>query len=315
MITVKFCIVGLGSIGSRHLKNMHQIAKDKNIAIEVHALRSSQVSLSDDIARLVFKSTTNIADLDAVYDAIFITNPSHKHYETLLNLRAYSNVFFIEKPVFHSSSIEMHSIGKDNSLRCYVAAPMRYSALMIALKKQLKHEKVYSARALSSSYLPQWRPTLDYRKVYSSKKEQGGGVELDIIHELDYLIDLFGFPEELMHYGSQVSHLEINSNDIATYIGRYTDKHIELHLDYFGKKTRRELELICENYTIYADFISGTLKFVSENEEKIEVFPEDRNSAYLKEMDYFFEILFNNVKNNNTIMHAFEILKLALNTR
>ena len=36
------------------------------------------------------------------------------------------------------------------------------------------------------------RKNIDYTKIYTSKKNLGGGVLLDGVHEIDYLIYLFG---------------------------------------------------------------------------------------------------------------------------
>ena len=59
---------------------------------------------------------------------------------------------------------------------------------------------VYSARVLCSSYLPGWRPGVDYRTVYSAHKDMGGGVTIDLIHEWDYLVELFGKPEKMYNF-------------------------------------------------------------------------------------------------------------------
>ncbi len=64
---------------------------------------------------------------------------------------------------------------------------MRWCGTMLALKKALPALSVYSARVLCSSYLPGWRPGVDYRTVYSAHKDMGGGVTIDLIHEWDYL--------------------------------------------------------------------------------------------------------------------------------
>ena len=66
-----------------------------------------------------------------------------------------------------------------------MAAPMRWCGTMLALKEELPRLKPYSARVICSSYLPDWRPGVDYRTVYSAHREMGGGVTIDLIHEWD----------------------------------------------------------------------------------------------------------------------------------
>jgi len=41
-------------------------------------------------------------------------------------------------------------------------------------------------------FLPLWRPNADYRKSYRSKRWLGGGVDLELSHEIDYCLWLFG---------------------------------------------------------------------------------------------------------------------------
>ena len=45
--------------------------------------------------------------------------------------------------------------------------------------------KIFYSRFCVGQYLPDWREKKDYTKVYSSKKELGGGVLLDLIHETE----------------------------------------------------------------------------------------------------------------------------------
>jgi len=61
--------------------------------------------------------------------------------------------------------------------------------------------------------LPDWRPWQDYSQSYSAKKELGGGVVLDLIHELDYSYWLFGEFYELKSFTGKVSNLKIETND------------------------------------------------------------------------------------------------------
>ena len=71
---------------------------------------------------------------------------------------------------------------------------------MLALKDRLPGLHPYCARVICSSYLPDWRPGVDYRTVYSAHKAMGGGVTIDLIHEWDYLVELFGVPEQLYNF-------------------------------------------------------------------------------------------------------------------
>ena len=170
--------VGLGSIGTRHLKNLHAVAAQKDIPVRAWALRSSARALPEETRALLAGEFTSLPE-HARYDAAFITNPTHLHFGMLQNLRGKADTLFIEKPIFERTDRALADCLAPGQ-KAYVAAPMRWCGTMLALKKALPALSVYSARVLCSSYLPGWRPGVDYRTVYSAHKDMGGGVTIDM---------------------------------------------------------------------------------------------------------------------------------------
>ena len=309
---MKICFIGLGSIGTRHLHNLVQILSERKILSEIHALRTTHRPLSDDIRKIIDKEFTSYENLDDDYDIVFITNPTNKHYETLNNILSHTKHIFIEKPLFMDTKNDLKSLLLKTDSVYYVAAPLRYNGVFPTLQDFVKNNKVYSARAICSSYLPGWRKNIDYKVNYSAHKEMGGGVSLDLIHEWDYLKYLFGMPNKLSYLKGTKSELKIDSDDIAVYIAEYSDKIIELHLDYFGKRTTRQLELFTNEGTLKADFISQTVCF--DNGVEIIPYPVTKSDdPYVSEMNYFLDLCTGKeTRNQNDIYNAFDTLKLAL---
>lgn len=300
-MNLKVIFFGLGSIGKRHLNNLIEYGKEHNIQLDISAYRTSSF---DEITNV--KTITNTNQIEDDYDVAFITNPTDKHEETLQLMKNKTRFFFVEKPVF-AKSIDLTSYRLIDK-QVYVAAPLRYKKVMDSIRNILKKEKIYSARIVCSSYLPDWRNS-DYRKSYSSFSEKGGGVELDCIHELDYAVELFGFPAESFKYFSKKSNLEIESNDLALYLLNYEDFSLEVHLDYFGKIPQRGIELITESGKICVDLLNNE---ISSNVEEFNVkFEEAHNDMYLKELDYFISKVLNQKENWNKLSYANEVLKLA----
>lgn len=137
----------------------------------------------------------------------------------------------------------------------------------------------------------------------------GGGVCIDLIHEWDYLTYLFGFPQATYMFADKYSNLEIDSEDLAIYIAKYKDKLVELHLDYFGKKTQRYLELFTENNIIKADIFNSKISFTDSTPDII--FNEQPNDKYIAEMNYFIDLCNNKCNNINDIQHAMSVLNLT----
>ena len=242
--------------------------------------------------------------IPSFYDIVFIVNDTSVHIETLNLMKDYSNNFFIEKPL--SLNLNEFELKNYKDKKIYIACPMRYSSVMDYLKKNIDFTKVYSVRAICSTYLPDWRPTIDYRNNYSAKKELGGGVTLDLIHEWDYLTYLLGFPEKIFNLNKKVSHLEISSDDLSIYIAEYKDKLVEVHLDYFGRIPTRKIELFLKEGTIIGDFIKNTVTL--ENGREIAL--ADEIDDYIKEINNFLDIIFNKKDNFNDLNHAYKVLKL-----
>lgn len=299
--------VGLGSIGNRHSKNLRAICEREGIPLHITALRTHKGSLSGTDFPQIDETVTALP-AGSHFDVAFITNPTTLHARTFSEVRDAADYFFVEKPVFADLSVTPAEIGMRDD-RVYVAAPMRFTAVYRALREEISRRRVFSTRIICSSYLPDWRPTQDYRAVYSAKKELGGGVAIDLVHEIDYMIDLFGFADRYDSFRGRVSHLEIETDDLAVFLCRYKDQVAEVHLDYFGRTYRRTCECFCEEGTLIADFGRSTLTLPS---GEVRDFAEDVNARYLREMETFLAFARGEGKNPNPPSLAFEVLRVAL---
>lgn len=303
---MKVCFIGLGSIAKRHISNLHEILGN-NITIDL--LRSGNgKKLSSELEPLIGNVYHSAQELPSDYDAIFITNPTKLHYQTLLEVNDKSNHFFIEKPIFDNENADLRPFAGDDKVY-YVACPLRYTNVIQYLKNNIDFRKVHSIRCISSSYLPDWRPGTDYRNTYSAQTSLGGGVSIDLIHEWDYIHYLIGSPNSVKSIISQKSDLEIDSDDIAIYIADYPDKTVELHLDYFGRKTIRRIELYSEEDTIIGDLIDQKIMWLVDG--KTVDLAQTRNDFQKRELEHFFEIIHGKCESDNDIEEAISILKIA----
>lgn len=307
MEKLKILFVGIGSIAKRHIRNLQIVLKGKEIPYTFDAFRQSDKGrLPDGLDRIYF----DINEVPDDYDAVFITNPTEKHLETLEMFHDKGNHFFIEKPVVAISQIEKAEQFKlrSNSVY-YVACPLRYHAVVQYIKKNIKPEEVISVRSISSSYLPEWRPGQDYRKTYSAHKDMGGGVSIDLVHEWDYLTHLFGWPEKVKKYIGKKSQLEIDSDDYAIYIAEYANMIAELHLDYFGRKTIREIELFVNKDTIIGDLENNKIRFLILGEEIN--FHEERDDYQRRELEHFLDMILGICEPENGYCHGIDVLELT----
>lgn len=309
MNELKILFVGVGSIAKRHIRNLYLICEQRQIKPQIDVFRSSNRELDTELCSYVKEVYHDYEELPSDYDIIFITNPTEYHASTLKKVHDKGNSFFVEKPVCTLSQLpkKMFDFLQENKLY-YVACPLRYTKVLQYVKNHINPEDVYAVRCISSSYLPDWRPGTDYRTTYSAQKELGGGVSIDLIHEWDYITHLFGMPDTVYGFLNKTSHLEISTEDIAIYIGQYQDKTVELHLDYFGRKTIRKMELFMEDETVECDLVESKISFLKKG-TCIE-FGQERNDFQVEEIKYFLDLYLSG-KVENHIENAEKILQLT----
>lgn len=306
----KVLFVGIGSIGKKHIRNLVSVLGEKDIGYQIDAVRSSIGELPPEVKAFVTDVYYDIAAVPSDYDIAFITNPTFKHYDTLLKLKEKAKNFFVEKPIFAITEQSVDTLGIPSEKNVYVACPLRYKECLQYVKQEIdKGLKVISARAISSSYLPEWRKGVDYRDVYSAKREMGGGVTLDLIHEWDYLTYFWGFPEKIWNINGKYSNLEIDSDDLSVYIAKYPDKLVEVHLDYFGRKTERRLELFLDDSRMDVDIVNNSITIYENGTDRVLTF--ETKDFYVTEMEYFLDCVEGRAINNNSINHAYDVLKMV----
>ncbi len=305
---MKVLIIGLGSIAQKHIEAIKKI----NQSAIIYALRSSNdAKSSKDIIDLY-----NIADLPNDIDFILISNPTSLHAETILNVIDLQKPLFIEKPVFDSiiNKEEIVQLIGQKNIKTYVGCNLRFHPAINFIKNYVnsRNSKINEVSIYCGSYLPNWRPLQEYTKSYSSNKQLGGGVHLDLIHELDYAIWIFGKPINYNSIKRKVSNLLIDSIDYTNYNLTYSDFNVSIILNYYRSKPKRQVEIVLENEILICDLLTSTIV----NGENNIIFNDNDFSfskTYLNQMDYFI----NNLKNDNIYMNniqeSFEILKIALN--
>ncbi len=304
---MRVLFVGLGSIGKRHIKNLSQICEKRGIELSCDALRTRGNELPNEIENLIDNKFKCYEEIEDIYDIAFITNPTSLHKEAIEKLKGKAKNFFIEKPVFCKETMEEGlKLDFSNGVH-YVAAPLRYNSAVKSLADYAKENKIIAIRAITSSYLPAWRPGTDYRDCYSAKKEEGGGVSIDLVHEWDYITSIFGFPKAVRSIIDKKSALEINSDDIAIYIAEYDNMTVELHLDYFGRATRRECEVFTDDESIVFDIAKNKIK----NFETDKVTKLSPSEIYIEEMNSFLDMVLDGKKNTNTPQNAADVLRLS----
>ena len=299
-------IVGLGSIAKKHIQALNSLAIDFNL----YALRSSKnASIEEGII--------NIFDLENIitFDFAIISNPTHLHYQFIQELAQKNIPLFIEKPAIHSIEnvdVLVDLINK-KSLITYVACNLRFHPCLLFLKNKFKKKPqiINEINIYCGSYLPDWRPGKNFREIYSANASMGGGVHLDLFHELDYAIWLFGSPIKSNSLIKSNSTLQIDATDYANYLLEYGNFVVNIVLNYYRRKPKRQMEILFENQTITIDLIKNTIT----DDEDVVLF-EDKSfsvlNTYKLQLEYFIDCLNENKSTMNSFENSIQTLKICL---
>lgn len=322
---MKILFIGLGGVGQRHLRNIKSLYPKA----EILAYRSRGLSqiISTDLQiesehgleeEYSIESFSNLADaLKRKPFATIISNPSNMHIEpAIAGLKAGSNIF-IEKPLSSNflSIVPLLEIANSCKLTTMVGFQLRFSPLIKKIKSLLANNaigKILSVRAEVCEYMPWFHRYEDYREIYASKKSMGGGVILTQIHEIDFLIDIFGFPSAVYAIGGKKSQLEIDVEDNVDILMSANDISIFLHMDFLQKNKKREGVIYGENGRIEYDLVNLELQLINEgSSESFNWHDFERNEMFLSEMRMFIESSQANKPTSISIEEGAKSIKVA----
>ena len=292
---MRFLVVGAGSIGSRHSRNLAGLGHRVRVwDVDRDRLREA--------ARLpgIEAATSFDEGLAERPDAVLICTPPSRHLDPARRALAAGAHLFVEKPIAHvSDGVEaLIDEARRRSRVLAVGFNLRFLPSLGHVKALLESKRigrVLAVRAAFGSYLPEWRPGRDYRDNYAVRSELGGGILLDAIHEVDYLGWLFGEATELFCATGHWSDLAGDTEDLAE-VTLHLESGVlaQVHLDYLQRRYQRNLEVIGDAGVIVWDYPTHSVTVFepgSPSGETTRVDDGDPNAMYLDEMRHFVRCL------------------------
>ena len=315
---MKFLIIGCGSIGIRHLKNIKSISNGEIIA---YRTKNKNIKKLED--ECYIKTYSNLTEaLNQKPDAVLVTNPTSLHIQSALAAAEQGCHIFIEKPISNTLNgiDELINIVHKNNLVVLMGCNLRFHPCLQFIKKLIDEKrigKVVSARVQMGHYLPDWHPWEDYRTTYSAQKSLGGGIILDAIHELDYISWFLGDVTQVFSFSDKLSNLDIDTEDVAEILLRFkTGVIAEVHLDYVQRYSSRSCEIIGDEGSIVLNLKEGNVKVYTAENKEWELFEQpkgyDMNQTYIDEMLHFISCIEGKEEPLIDITDGLEVLKIAL---
>ena len=323
---LKVLVVGCGSIGRRHIKNLKELGvtdfvlcDPSEAALEVAAAGLDGPSRSGAPERV-----NNFADaLASAPDAAVVATPSSMHMEMSTALAEIGTHLFIEKPLSHTldGAEALIKLVEEKGVVAMMAMCYRFHPVYLHLKKLLDAGAVgtvFHVNAYGGHYLPDWHPNADYKVEYAANRSMGGGVVLTSIHGFDNIRWLFGEVSELAAFVDRVGVLEMDVEDIATGIFRMeSGVYINWQMDFLQRTNQSRLVIVGEKGTLRCDMVKGVIETFSADYGKwyVEEVPFDINTMYLDEMTHFLDCMANNKKPVVDLVEGYKTLKLAIDIK
>lgn len=313
---LKILVVGYGSIGKRHIKNLRNF---QNIQIIILTKRKLDNFLKKEECQIVNSIDDAIKEKP---DAALITNITSEHVDIGLKLAKLGIHLFIEKPLSNSFKKinQLEKIIKKEKIISQIGCNLRFHPCIKKIRELIAKEiigKHFSVIVENGSYLPDWHPYENYKKSYAANEEKGGGVILTNIHEIDYLYWFFGKVKEVTAISGRISKLGIKGEDFSSIILKF-NKNImgEIHFDYFQRPSFRGCKIIGEKGTIIWDFEKNNVIVYNIKKKKwkthLKLKNYDNNIMYIKEIEHFLNCIKQNKNTINDIQEGIKVLKITL---
>jgi predicted dehydrogenase len=292
---MRILIVGLGSIGRRHLANLRTLRPDAHITVW---RQYGQRSVPDDVLALSDCVVTRLEDaLEERPEAAILANPATLHCETGVALSNEGIHLFVEKPISHaleSARTLVDSCRKQN-LVLAVGYTFRFYRPLQIMQRALHDNHIGAAwifRAEACRYLPEWRAGTDYRQNVSARSELGGGVLLELSHEIDYARWLMGEIRSVSAQVERVGDLEIDVEDAATLLLTFGSGSIgTIHLNMIERPALRGCRIAGALGTLTWDAGSHSVRqFRAASDNWSDLYAgsaQDYSDAYKAEMEQF----------------------------
>jgi predicted dehydrogenase len=316
-------IIGLGSIGRRHLSLIKKLRPELNI-VAVRSGMGKKIEEEKLLNAVVYSLEEAI---DSGIEAAIIATPAVYHIQQAIELMAKGLHVLIEKPLSHSLNNinELLIVQEKSKAVGLIGYCLRYNLGALKFKDMLKNKKIgqiLHVHVDCGSYLPEWRKGQEYRNSVSAKSDLGGGVLLELSHELDYIRWFFGNMKSVSANIKNSGTLDIDVEDSADMI--FESEHgysISTHLDFNTRNTRRNCIARCSNGDLIWDAVANKVIWQPADDlEEVEEYQNDRNYIYKEQLTHFFNCIENeklplvSIHDGAAVLNMIESVKISHKT-
>ena len=187
-------IIGIGTIGKRHLMAINQVDEINIVGIVDVAEAANQFCSDQNIP--FFKTLNDLLKSHEV-DGVVISTPTINHHENAIEALKLGLDVLIEKPI-SATLVEAEEIAETAikySRKVLVGHQRRFYPLVLKTKEIVKNNEIGNIIGLSGVWA--LRKDEDYFSSDLRRKITAGPVITNLIHDIDYLRFIFGDIEQV----------------------------------------------------------------------------------------------------------------------
>jgi predicted dehydrogenase len=257
---MKVLVIGTGSIGKRHMANLHSLG---------HEVYAYSERLQMGLAHTLPDGVSPVSSVEGLkgkgFDAAVIANRTDQHLASAAQALQFCNALYIEKPL--SASLagvdEFKTMCQERNTVVEIGFMMRFHPNLQWIKAYLQSGQLGEVMHLRSSigqWLPDWRPGTDHRQGFGAFYRYGGGVTMELIHEIDLVNWLMGQAVDVCAMQRPLAQLDIETEAIAEISMRLDNGLLaQVHLDYVRPGYGRSLEIVGTQGVLTWDYNSATV--------------------------------------------------------
>lgn len=277
---MSYLVIGSGSIGKRHHANLTALGAECRLlgwrGLDLDALDLSGVT------GLVIATATQVR-LELIRLAVQARVP-----------------MYVEKPLAYRRT------DVDKIMR--IAAPIADRSilgLMMRYHPAIRHLVAEPVDAYGFHFeighdVRQWRPNWRFADSYAAKPE-GGGVLLDLCHEIDMAHVLFG--DLAVASVDSLGHSDFPGVDFATRVQMRGDARIgTVAMDYLSPQSIRRMSVRGRSVTLELDLLACALRRWQDGQETVKSWEFERNDMFLDLMRDFMALAEGRAPSDNPLL-------------
>lgn len=310
-------IVGYGSAGKRY----HRIIKKYFFLNKLKIFSLNKKNKK----KIFIKKLSEIKNFNP--QLAIICTPATKRIKIIKFLIDLKTNLLIEKPLAFNY-VEAKKISKyinKSKLIVKVGYNLRFLNSLKTLNSLIKSKilgKIYFVDIFAGQNLLNWRKKKDYKNTVSAQKKLGGGVLLELSHEIDYVNWIFGYFDRIFCKNSKISDLKIDVEDNAKILLFSKNKYtINVNLDFCRQDPIRICHVVGKNGSLIWNGVKNKLLYFSnkkKNWKNIRFKKNNIQNSYLQQLKEIIKLC-NSRKNINNdladINSALKTMKLIDSAR